>query len=175
MLKKGVKPSPQSIEICAVLERSLAFAHTGNAKVLASKLMKPLWLITSLLEQGLPTFNPCVRMSFLPAIPIAVSPANWPTVTSMKAPAIASQRSQVLTYGQQHFEVSFNFVYSTSFLHFVVRHIKQSFIFNYRSTTSRIRYFLIVLLRNFVMRLLLLWLLCKFMLQMSNCLCLLPS
>src|ERR1700684_4192268 len=58
---KGGKPTPQVVELCSVLERALAYAHTGNAKVIATSLMRPLWLVKSLLEQGLPTFAPSVR------------------------------------------------------------------------------------------------------------------
>jgi hypothetical protein len=46
-----------------------------------------------------------VRFAAAPSIPVAISPADWPTLTSMKVPAIASKRSQILTYGNDHFEV----------------------------------------------------------------------
>ncbi|KAG2090773.1 uncharacterized protein F5147DRAFT_780230 [Suillus discolor] len=105
LVERGVKPAPQAIELCSVLERALAYAHTGNTKVIATSLMRPLWLVQSLLEHGLPTFSPSVRFAAPPSIPIAISPADWPTLTSMKVPAIASKRSQILTYGNDHFEV----------------------------------------------------------------------
>ncbi|KAG1720751.1 hypothetical protein EDB19DRAFT_1835830 [Suillus lakei] len=104
LIEKGAKPAPQVIELCSVLERALAYAHTGNAKVIATSLMRPLWLVQSLLEHGLPTFSPSVRFAAAPSIPVAISPADWPTLTSMKVPAIASKRSQILTYGIDHFE-----------------------------------------------------------------------
>ncbi|KAG2365886.1 hypothetical protein BDR07DRAFT_1373987 [Suillus spraguei] len=104
VITKGGKPAPQVVEICSVLERALAYAHTGNAKVIATSLMRPLWLVKSLLEQGLPTFAPSVRFSNAPCIPVAISPADWPTITNMNVPAIASKRSQMLTYGNDHFE-----------------------------------------------------------------------
>ncbi|KAG1853395.1 hypothetical protein F4604DRAFT_1933291 [Suillus subluteus] len=104
LIQKGVKPAPQVIELCSVLERALAYAHTGNTRVIATSLMRPLWLVQSLLEHGLPTFSPSVRFAAAPSIPVAISPADWPTLTSMKVPAIASKRSQILTYGNDHFE-----------------------------------------------------------------------
>ncbi|KAG1769738.1 hypothetical protein EV702DRAFT_1049616 [Suillus placidus] len=104
LMDKGDKPTPEVIELCSVLERALAYAHTGNAKVIATSLMRPLWLVQSLLEHGLPTFSPSVRFAPAPSIPVAISPADWPTLTNMKIPAIASKRSQILTYGNDHFE-----------------------------------------------------------------------
>ncbi|KAG1803891.1 uncharacterized protein HD556DRAFT_1303877 [Suillus plorans] len=90
LVERGVKPAPQAIELCSVLERALAYAHTGDTK--------------SLLEHGLPTFSPSVRFAAPPSIPVAISPADWPMLTSMKVLAIASKRSQILTYGNDHFE-----------------------------------------------------------------------
>ncbi|KAG2029044.1 hypothetical protein BDR03DRAFT_1018980 [Suillus americanus] len=104
VLTKGGKPAPQVVELCSVLERALAYAHTGNSKVIATSLMRPLWLVKSLLEQGLPTFAPSVRFSHTPCVPVAISPSEWPTLTNMNVPAIASKRSQILTYGNDHFE-----------------------------------------------------------------------
>ncbi|KAG2346319.1 hypothetical protein BDR05DRAFT_997329 [Suillus weaverae] len=106
ILEAGNKPRHEVVELCSVLERTLAYAHTGNARVLASKLMRPLWLVQSLLEQGLPTFAPSVRMTSSISNPIAISAADWPTSDNLNVPAIASKRSQVLTYGNDHFEAS---------------------------------------------------------------------
>jgi hypothetical protein len=106
LLAKGRKPSPQMIEICAMLERTLAYAHTGNAKVLSSGVMKPFWIYRSLLEQGLPTLSPSVRVVVSTTLPIAVSAGDWPTVNNLKVPATASKRTQILTFSLEHYEVS---------------------------------------------------------------------
>ncbi|KAG2742153.1 hypothetical protein P692DRAFT_201809895 [Suillus brevipes Sb2] len=104
LLKMGKKPSPQMVEICAMLERALAFAHTGNTRVLSSSLMRPFWLIRSLLQQGWPTISYMIRLVTTTTIPVSVSPADWPIVTRSNLPAIASKRSQIVTYGLDHFE-----------------------------------------------------------------------
>ncbi|KAG0693691.1 hypothetical protein DFH29DRAFT_382941 [Suillus ampliporus] len=104
LINQGTKPSPQMIEICAMLERALAYAHTGNAKVLSSSLMKPFWLIRSLLEQGLPTFSSIIHLQATTTRPVTVLPAQWPVVTAFNVPAMASNRCQILTYGKDHFE-----------------------------------------------------------------------
>ncbi|KAG1765968.1 hypothetical protein EV702DRAFT_1283003 [Suillus placidus] len=106
LLNLNKKPSPQMIEMCAMLERALAYAHTGNAKVLSSSLMKPFWLIRSLLQQGCPTFAPTIRIIATTTRPVSISPADWPIVSRSNLPAIASKRSQVITYGLDHFEAS---------------------------------------------------------------------
>jgi hypothetical protein len=67
--------------------------------------MRPLWLVQSLLEQGLPTFAPSIRTTTAINNPIAISASDWPTLDNLNVPAIASKRSQVLTYGSDHFEV----------------------------------------------------------------------
>ncbi|KAG1849455.1 hypothetical protein DFJ58DRAFT_729535 [Suillus subalutaceus] len=104
VLTKGGEPAPQVIELCSILECTLAYAHTGNSKVIATSLMRPLWLVKSLLEQGLPTFTPSVQFSHTPCVPVAISPSEWPTLTNMNVPTITSKRSQILTYGNDHFE-----------------------------------------------------------------------
>jgi hypothetical protein len=104
---RDLKPTPETIELCSILERTLAYAHTGNAKVIATSLMRPFWLVPSLLELGLPTLSPKIRISSSSlTTPITVSPADWPTLTDMRVPAISSKRSQILTYSQDHFEVT---------------------------------------------------------------------
>ncbi|KAG2335389.1 hypothetical protein BDR05DRAFT_954111, partial [Suillus weaverae] len=107
ILEAGNKPRHEVVELCSVLERTLAYAHTGNARVLASKLMRPLWLVQSLLEQGLPTFAPSVRMTSSISNPIAISSADWPTSDNLNVPAIASKRSQAYKAGF-HIELSIN-------------------------------------------------------------------
>ncbi|KAG1758543.1 hypothetical protein EDD22DRAFT_997786 [Suillus occidentalis] len=114
ILEAGNKPRHEVVELCSVLERALAYAHTGNARVIAAKLMRPLWLVQSLLEQGLPTFAPSVRITSSVGNPISISSADWPTSDNLNVPAIASKRSQVLTYGNDHFEASV-FAYKAGF------------------------------------------------------------
>ncbi|KAG2335701.1 hypothetical protein BDR05DRAFT_953879 [Suillus weaverae] len=104
ILEAGNKPRHEAVELCSVLERTLAYAHTGNARVLATRLMRPLWLVQSLLEQGLPTFAPSIRTTSAINNPITISASDWPTLDNLNVPAIASKRSQVLTYGSDHFE-----------------------------------------------------------------------
>ncbi|KAG2353802.1 hypothetical protein BDR07DRAFT_1495656 [Suillus spraguei] len=93
-LEAAKKPRHETVELCSVLERTLAYAHTGNARVLATRLMRPLWLVQSLLEQGLPTFAPCIRTTTAINNPIAISAVDWPTLDNLNVPAIASKRSQ---------------------------------------------------------------------------------
>ncbi|KAG2127667.1 hypothetical protein DEU56DRAFT_758552 [Suillus clintonianus] len=104
ILESGNKPRHEVIELCSVLEHTLAYGHTSNARVLAARLMRPLWLIQSLLEQGLPTFTPAVRITTAINNPIMISAADWPTLDNLNVPAIASKRLQVLFYGNDHFE-----------------------------------------------------------------------
>jgi hypothetical protein len=96
--------SPYIIEVTAMLERALAMAYTGDARVITIGLMGPFGLKRSLVENGLPSI--AMNLSFDHGISnqFAIRPANWP-VTKYEEPAIASKRTQVLTYGEGHFAV----------------------------------------------------------------------
>lgn len=49
--------SVKTVELCSVVERALNFMHTGNASVLLTRLMSPLWTSQGLLIDGWPCFN----------------------------------------------------------------------------------------------------------------------
>jgi hypothetical protein len=100
--------SPYVIEITAVLERALAMAYTGDARVIVKGLMEPFCLKRSLLEQGLPSLTKLIRFDQSISEQFAHTPANWP-LTSDNEPAVASKRCQVLTFGKDHFLVSCRF------------------------------------------------------------------
>jgi len=66
-LLRGRKVSPYLLEFLAALERTEAYAHTGNAKVLSNAVMKPLFITRSLLEHGMPTIDKHIyNTRFLP-------------------------------------------------------------------------------------------------------------
>ncbi|TFK59557.1 hypothetical protein BDN72DRAFT_905733 [Pluteus cervinus] len=100
-LPLGVRPDPDLVELVAVLERTLAYAHTGNTKVLASSLMRPMWLVISLFKQGLPVFAPAIQFTerFI-HVPLGA----WPHGDD-GMPASASMRAQVFNFEDQQFEV----------------------------------------------------------------------
>ncbi|KAG1748544.1 hypothetical protein EDB19DRAFT_2022736 [Suillus lakei] len=118
LLKLDKKPSPQMIELCAMLEHALAYPHTGNAKILSSSLMRPFWLVRSLLQQGWPTMAPIIHLVTTTIIPISVSPADWPVVTCSNLPAIASKHSQIVNYGLDHFKLSISNPNPTAFMQY---------------------------------------------------------
>jgi hypothetical protein len=97
--------SPYIIEVAAVLERALAMAYTGDARVIVKGLMEPFCLKRSLLEQGLPSLSKLIRFDGNISEQFAHTPANWP-LTHNNEPAVASQRCQILTFGKHHFLVS---------------------------------------------------------------------
>ncbi|KAH7920877.1 hypothetical protein BV22DRAFT_1179673 [Leucogyrophana mollusca] len=105
LMNQGKAPPPHMVELCAALERALTFAHTGNAKVLATGLMRPMWLVPSIIEDGLPSLAPNISVSVLPGLPcISLRLKDWPVLTSHHVPAVASKCSQVRNYGQSHFD-----------------------------------------------------------------------
>jgi hypothetical protein len=96
--------SPYTIEIISSLERALAMAFTGDARVIVRRLMGHFGLRTSLLEQGLPTLTRAIDWNN-PVLDTFTQPKHWPT-TKDREPAEASKRCQMATYGLEHWLVS---------------------------------------------------------------------
>ncbi len=106
------RPCPFRVELLASLERTLAFCHTGNVAVLATSLMGPLRLSRSVVTNGFPYLDATIfhHQSITSAMTYGfeILPQKWP----MKGlyPAVASRRTQVLTYSLKHFMVSLSLV-----------------------------------------------------------------
>lgn len=98
--------SPYHLELTSILERIVNYGHTGNAAVIATTLMNPLWVGMSLPEHGTPTFNTLFEMGETATDPAYITDTLWPRNALTKAPYTASKRSQILNYGQNHWEVS---------------------------------------------------------------------
>ena len=105
---KEVPPSPYWVEIMAVLERVLNYAHTGNARVLSRALLGPMWPYYSLPDTGFPAFS---RLLTITPDAAQVNVVNWPRDEDTKVPATASSRSALLTYGKALADVSVPLMY----------------------------------------------------------------
>ena len=99
-------PEPVYVEMIAIVERLLNFAHTGNAAVLPSTLMKHLTISQAILKHGFP-YVPKTLLSFTGSRNLrpTMDVAQWPLRPGDKRPMVASQRAQELTYGRAHFTV----------------------------------------------------------------------
>jgi hypothetical protein len=105
-IKKG-RMSPYTLEFASALERTLAYAHTGNVKVLSSAVMKPLFLARAMVELGMPTILKGVyELPMQGATPFVVNPHAWPLTANKRGPAICSKASHVFHYGEDHYMVS---------------------------------------------------------------------
>lgn len=98
-------PSPEWLELLAMLERCLCFAHTGSAPSLAYALMKRTFTSRSLLEGYLPMFWDGLEIPEASPLHAKLHIHRWPT-DRRKEPLLASKRSQILTYGAAHLAVS---------------------------------------------------------------------
>jgi hypothetical protein len=122
-IQKDSLPSPFRLELIAALERILCFCHTGSTTALATSLMNPLGLSRAAVKDGFPML---LKIFMQPNIASAmqlgfqVDVRNWPLKDGY--PAVASKRTQVLTYSLNHFMVR----RSTSHL-FLTVHILISF------------------------------------------------
>ena len=108
-IQAGKQPNPYMVELCAVIEHLLAYGHTGNAKVISQGLMKPLWVSRSILELGMPCFLPIIDIGPPPSSLIHLDIGKWPVNKQTRYPEIASKRSQLINYGDQHYHVSILF------------------------------------------------------------------
>jgi hypothetical protein len=107
---EGDKEDPvtsYNIEIAAMLERALAMAYTGDVRTITKHSMEPFGLKPSLMELGLPSITNVDFFSNDGNV-FALQPSEWP-LTPSKEPAIASKRTQILTYGQDHYNVSMSY------------------------------------------------------------------
>lgn len=105
-LDQGKVVEPCTIEFVSMLERTLNYAHTGNAAVLTKKLMDRAWLSLGLLIDGFPALSDAfIAHNALFAGQIAVRQDYWPVDRSTRRPLTSSQRCQELTYGPEYFEV----------------------------------------------------------------------
>ena len=103
-------PDHYVLEMIAVLERLLNFCHTGLAKALAHSLMKRIWPSRAILEGYFPCFWQGLQFSGSMATHPILDLARWPLDAKTGKPLCASLRSQELTYGSAHVEVSLLFV-----------------------------------------------------------------
>jgi hypothetical protein len=106
-LQKGQSVSPYRKEFCAALERTAAYAHTGNTKVLSRAVMGPLFIIRGLIEHGMPTIKKdAYQTPVQNATPLIVHAGTWPLSRSRRYPAMCTKTSMVLNYGHEHYMVS---------------------------------------------------------------------
>lgn len=100
----GHNTGPSAIEVCCALERTLAYAYTGNAKVLSRALMEPLFITRSLLEHGLPTINTdIVKFLSTPESRVIIIEKEWPTTKA--GPITCSKGAHILRYGMSSWMV----------------------------------------------------------------------
>lgn len=101
----GHNVSPYAIEVCCALERTLAYAYTGNAKVLSRALLEPLFISRSLLDYGLPTINSnLIKIFSTSHEKVVIVDKDWPI--SKSGPITCSKGSHVMRYGERSWMVS---------------------------------------------------------------------
>jgi hypothetical protein len=107
-IAKKIDPNPFRLELLASFERMLCFCHTGSTAVFATSLMNELGLSRGAVSDGFPMLHHTIfeQPTILSAMSngLWVDARQWPLKD--KYPAIASKRTQVLTYSLFHFMVS---------------------------------------------------------------------
>jgi hypothetical protein len=103
-VKHGKRPEPVWIEICCAAERALNYMHTGNTAVIATSVMNPLWIGRSIVKDGFPCFNPRI-VAIRANSTITITDRKWPWDSTKHRPKSCSERCQVFTYNQNHYNV----------------------------------------------------------------------
>ncbi|TCD61900.1 hypothetical protein EIP91_007782 [Steccherinum ochraceum] len=103
-IRDSTAPLPQHhwVEMVAILDRCLNYAHTGHAKVLSRQLMGPLFTDAALLTTGFPFIHGVLRVKFESMIEFTLgfNHNEWPREKGRRnLPLSASDKALQLTYG----------------------------------------------------------------------------
>ncbi|KAH9845958.1 hypothetical protein C2E23DRAFT_716408, partial [Lenzites betulinus] len=96
-------PNPVDLEMIAILERLINFAHTGAMKVLATGVMDKLWPSRAVVDHGFPCFSPALFLGGDTGLLPSVSLNDWPRHLITGYPLVASKRALEITYGSDVF------------------------------------------------------------------------
>lgn len=98
--------NPFAVELCAVLERALNYAHTGHARVIATGLMNPLFVGMSLIDHGTVTFSNSVSLGERNGKCPTIIETLHPRRSRTKAPITCSQAAIKFAYSESMWLVS---------------------------------------------------------------------
>ena len=79
--------------------------HTGNAAVITTSVMNPLWVGNAIIRDGLPCFNPNI-VTLRHRGPVEIVAEKWPYDLDRQQPKTSSKAAQIFAYGLPHFSVS---------------------------------------------------------------------
>ncbi|KAH9845988.1 hypothetical protein C2E23DRAFT_745123 [Lenzites betulinus] len=96
-------PNPVDLELIAILERLVNFAHTGAMKVLTTGVMDRLWPSRAIVDHGFPCFSPALFLGGDNGLLPSVDLNDWPIHSITGYPLVASKRALEITYGNAHF------------------------------------------------------------------------
>ncbi len=98
-------PDPCLVELCSVAERALNYMHTGNAAVISTTVMNPLWIGNAVVQDGLPCLNRNI-VSLHANSQVSVIKQHWPYHQARQQPKTSSSAAQIFAYDLSHFNVS---------------------------------------------------------------------
>jgi hypothetical protein len=104
--------NPYFVELASSLERALAFATTGNAKLLHRGTMEPLFLSTGIISNGFPAIHRDVwRRQGTNSY--SMHPRHWPTKQreGFAEPVLSSLTGLTYYYGKETAYVSYSHLF----------------------------------------------------------------
>src|SRR6266550_6801092 len=98
-------PDPCLVELCSVAERAFNYMHTGNAAVISTTVMNPLWIGNAVVHDGLPCLNRNI-VSLHASSQVSIIKQRWPYHQALQQPKTSSSAAQIFAYDLGHFNVS---------------------------------------------------------------------
>jgi hypothetical protein len=98
-------PDPCLVELCSASERALNYMHTGNAAVISTTVMNPLWIGHAVVHDGLPCLNRNI-ISLHTNSQVSIIKERWPYHHVRRQPMTCSSAAQIFAYDIGHFNVS---------------------------------------------------------------------
>jgi hypothetical protein len=98
--------SPYVVEFTSMLERSLNFSQTGNAKVLTKSIMDQVGLSLGLVRDGMPVLRSGLVIFDKTLEAVVVRDAEWPVNARKQQPMVASVKSHTINYSLEQYNVS---------------------------------------------------------------------
>ncbi|KAF8326750.1 hypothetical protein F5887DRAFT_1084263 [Amanita rubescens] len=102
-------PDPCLVELCSVAERALNYMHTGNAAVISTTVMNPLWVGNAVVHDGLPCLNRNI-ISLHANSQVSVMKERWPYHQARMQPKTSSSAAQIFAYDLGHFNGFFAYL-----------------------------------------------------------------
>ena len=125
--------------MCSVAECALNYLHTGNVAVITTSVMNPMWIRHSIIDDGIPCFNPRIVHFDRQGLPNVVK-SFWPYNSTIQQQMSNARKLQIYVYGTQIGQVSIWLLFLVYTTHHFSLYLRCGKYLHCFSTTHEIRY-----------------------------------